>query len=115
MRYLLMIYDRESEWASKTETERHEVYRRHNELIENLKAAGKYQGGAELTPPSSATCVRTRNGKLLLTDGPYAEATEQVGGYYVVDAADLDEAVGFAARIPVSAFGAVEVRPFMRA
>jgi hypothetical protein len=111
MRYMLMIWDREADWAAKTDAERQEVYRGHRQLVDDLQGAQQYLGSNELVPASSATCVRTRNGKVLLTDGPYAESAEQIGGYYLVEARDLDEAIRVAARIPVSPFATIEVRP----
>jgi hypothetical protein len=111
MQYMLMIYDSEAHWGSLSDADRQEIYRRHAEFIRLLQMAGKYRGGEELAPTTSATCVRVLNGKPVVTDGPYAETKEQFGGYYVIDAKDLDEAISIAARIPLSPSGTIEIRP----
>jgi hypothetical protein len=111
MQYLLMIYDEESrsagmgkaEWDA--ETAEYIVFGK-----ENAKAI---LGGNALQPTSVATTVRVRNGKTLTTDGPFAETKEQLGGYYLVEAGDLDEAIAIAAKIPWARYGSIEVRPIM--
>jgi hypothetical protein len=111
MKYMLMIHSEERAWAGMTEAERKQMVGEYMQLSENLKATGKWLSGAPLQPTSTATSVRTRDGKRLVTDGPFAETREQLGGYYLVDARDLDEAISIAARIPGARYGTIEVRP----
>ena len=113
MIYLLMIYADEADWTTKGEVEMAPVMRAHAQLEQDLRTAGKYRGCGGLAPTSAATTVRLGEGKPLVTDGPYAETKEQFGGYYLVDAKDLDEALSFAARIPGMGKRAVEVRPVL--
>ena len=100
MKYMLMIYDEEQAWAKLSEAERQQIYGEYGQFSQQIKSSGQYVTGAQLQPISAATSVRVRNGKRLLTDGPFAETREQLGGYYLVEAKDLDEALGLAARIP---------------
>ena len=111
MRYVLLIYGDEEVWSRLTETERQQVRAEYGEFTQQIKSSGHYAGGAQLRDASSATNVRVREGKRLQTDGPFAETREQLGGYYLVDARDLDEAIALAGRIPSARFGTVEVRP----
>ena len=113
MQYLLLIYSPESHWESMPEPERQKIYQQYGELIAELQKTGKFLGGHELQPTSSATTVRVRDGKTLTTDGPFAETREQLAGYYLVDAKDLDAALAIAARIPGAKTGSIEVRPIM--
>ena len=113
MKYMLLIYDEEQMWAKLSETERKQIYAEYGQFSQQVKSDGQYVTGAQLQPISAATSVRVRNGKRLLTDGPFAETREQLGGYYLVEAKDLDEALGLAARIPSARFGTVEVRPLV--
>jgi hypothetical protein len=113
MIYMLMIYANEADWTTKTEAEMAPVMRAHGQLEEDLRKAGKYRGCGGLAPTSSATTLRLGDGKPAVTDGPYAETKEQFGGYYVIDAKDLDEALAFAGRIPGMGKRAVEVRPIL--
>jgi hypothetical protein len=113
MKYLLLIYDEEKAWAKMTEPERQQIYGEYGQLTQQVKATGQWVGGSQLHPTSAATSVRVRNGKRLLTDGPFAETREQLGGYYLVEARDLDEAIGIASRIPSVRFGTIEVRPLV--
>ncbi|HEX4952493.1 MAG TPA: YciI family protein [Thermoanaerobaculia bacterium] len=115
MRYLLMIYEREAEWAGMSEAEQGEIFGEYMAFTERLKAGGHYLGGNPLQPSSTATVVRVEGGKTLATDGPYAETREQLGGYYLVEAADLDQALSFAADIPSARHGmaSIEVRPIL--
>jgi hypothetical protein len=113
MLYMLLIYANEDEWASFSEVEQAAVIREHDRLETDLRAAGKYRSCAALEPTSSATTVRVRSGKTLVTDGPFTETREQFGGYYLVDAKDLDDAMAIAARIPTACNGSVEVRPVL--
>jgi hypothetical protein len=110
MRYLLMIYINEQ---AMTETERNECYVESAQLAQDLNASGNYLATAPLHPVSTATSVQVREGKRIVTDGPFAETREQFGGYFLIDAKDLDEALGIAARIPGARKGTVEVRPVM--
>jgi len=111
MQYLLLIYGVESHWDTLPEGERQSIYKEFMALSEDLRKTGKYIGGNELQPTSTATTVRIRNGKKNVTDGPFAETKEQLGGYYLVEARDLDEAIELAARIPSGRWGSIEVRP----
>jgi hypothetical protein len=108
VRYLLLIYLDEQ---ALDEGDREECYRESLQLAEQIDAAGQYLAAAPLHPTSTATSVRVREGKRLVTDGPFAETREQLGGYFLVDARDLDEAIAIAARIPMARRGTVEVRP----
>jgi hypothetical protein len=110
MKYMLLIYLEEQ---ALSDTERQECYVESAELARNLDAKGNYLAAAPLHPVSTATSVRVRDGKPLITDGPFAETREQFGGYFLVDAKDLDEALAIAARIPGARKGTVEVRPVM--
>ena len=108
MRYMLLIYGDEQ---ALSEAERNDCYRESAELAHQIHAAGQYRAAAPLHPTSTATSVRVREGKRLVTDGPFAETREQLGGYFLIDAKDLDEAIAVAARIPMARRGTVEVRP----
>jgi hypothetical protein len=108
MKYLLLIYSEESSW---TDAEREKCYRESTELIHNLDASGQYLGANPLQSVTAATSVRIRDGKPHVTDGPFAETREQLGGYFLVEAKDLDEAIGIAMRIPAARKGTVEIRP----
>ncbi len=110
MKYMLLIYYDEQ---SLSETEREECFGESTQLAQELHSNGKYLGANPLHPTSTATSVRVRNGKRLVTDGPFAETHEQLGGYFLVDAKNLDEAIGIAARIPMALKGTVEIRPVM--
>lgn len=108
MKYMLLIY---SDEQALNEAEREECYRESTELARNLDSKGQYLAADPLHPTSTATSVRVRGGKTLVTDGPFAETHEQLGGYFLVEARDLDEALAIAARIPMARQGTVEVRP----
>lgn len=108
MRYMLLIYQDEQ---ALDEIERAECYRESTELARELHAAGQYLAAAPLHPTFTATSVRVRDGKRLVTDGPFAETREQLGGYFLIDAGNLDEAIAVASRIPMARKGTVEVRP----
>ena len=110
MKYMLLIYFDQA-WDKLSLTERQQIYRGQMQLAEQLTTSGHYLGGHPLHPTSSATSVRVRDGKRLLTDGPFAETREQLGGYMLIDVKDLDEAIAIAARGPVARVGTVEVRP----
>jgi hypothetical protein len=110
MKYMLLIYADEKAW---TDGERQRCYEESAALTRELHARGQYVGASPLHPVSTATSVRVREGKTLVTDGPFAETREQLGGYFVVDAKDLNEAIAIAGRIPGARKGTVEVRPVM--
>jgi hypothetical protein len=105
---MLLIYGDEQ---ALDETEREECYRESVQLAHEINSAGHYLAAAPLHPTSTATSVRVREGKRLVTDGPFAETREQLGGYFLIEARDLDEAIAIAARIPMARRGTVEVRP----
>jgi hypothetical protein len=108
MKYMLLIYHDEQ---ALSESERQECYAESTQLAQEIHARGQYLAANPLQPTSMATSVRVRNGKRLVTDGPFAETREQLGGYFLVTAENLDEAIGIAARIPMARKGTVEVRP----
>jgi hypothetical protein len=113
MQYVLLIYDNEKDWAQRSEVERNAVYAEYRALGESMAKSGNYKTGSELQPTSAATTVRVRGGKAQITDGPFAETREQLGGFYLIDAKNLDEATAIAARIPSARTGGVEVRPLV--
>ncbi|MCH9670512.1 MAG: YciI family protein [Gammaproteobacteria bacterium] len=113
MQYLLLIYSNEATEAAMSEAERGEVYQRYMTFTQEIVSAGQFKAGDALQPTSTATTVRVKGGQTMTTDGPFAETKEQLGGYYLVEASDLDEAVSIAARIPSAEHGCVEVRPIM--
>jgi len=115
MKYMLLIHDEEQVWAKMSEAERQRIYGEYGQFGQQLRDGGQYIAGAQLQPTSTATSVRVRDGKRLVTDGPFAETREQLGGYYLIDAKDLDEAIGIAARIPSARLGTIEVRPVVEA
>ena len=110
MKYLLLVYMNEQ---AMTDAERSECYVASAALTRELHAKGKYIGASPLHPVAMATSVRVRDGKPLITDGPFAETREQLGGYYLIDTADLDEAIAIASRIPPAKKGTIEIRPVM--
>ena len=111
MKYMLLICRDEQVWDALSVTERRQIYAESMQLADELTSRGQYLGGAPLHPTSSATSVRVRDGKRLVTDGPFAETREQLGGYMLIDVKDLDEAIGIAARIPLARTSTVEIRP----
>ena len=111
MQFLLLIYGGEAEFAKRSKEEIESMSKEYFKFTQDLMQEGKYKGGNKLTTISSASTVRVRNGKRVVTDGPFAETKEQLGGYYLVEAKDLDEALGLAARIPGARWGSIEVRP----
>ena len=113
MKYLLLIYHDEQSWDALTEAERQEIYGEYRKLREQLQSNGQFVTGSQLQPITTATSVRVRDGKELVTDGPFAETHEQLGGYFLVEAKNLDEATSIAARIPSARTGTVEVRPLV--
>ena len=113
MRYLLTIYDDETTWNDVTPEQSAQVMEAYGAFGEAAKEAGVLLGGKGLQPTSTATTVRVRDGEALTTDGPFAETREQLGGYYLLDCKDLDDAISWAAKIPGAQNGSVEVRPVM--
>jgi hypothetical protein len=111
MQYMLLIYSAESGYANMSKDALQKMYAGYMAVSKEMAEAGVMQGGAELLPVSSATTIRVRNGKALTTDGPFAETKEQLGGYYLIDVPNLDEALKWAAKIPGAFDGSVEVRP----
>lgn len=110
MKYMLLIYGAEDSW---TDDEREACMIESNGICQELEKEGKWIAASPLHSIKTATSVRVRDGKRQITDGPFAETTEQLGGYYIIDVADLDEAIAIAARIPPSKKGTVEIRPLM--
>ncbi len=113
MRYLLLIFGDETLWTDATPEEMAESMAAHQAFSDATTAEGILRGGEALQPTTTATTVRLRDGEVTLTDGPFAETREQLGGFYLVECDTLDEAVAAAGRIPEAAIGCVEVRPVM--
>ena len=113
MQYLLMIYRSEAELFKMTDTQRQKMSAEYGAFTQSIIQSGAFKAGDGLQPSTTATTVRVREGKILTTDGPFAETREQLGGYYLVDAKDLDAAIAIAARIPGARDGSVEVRPLI--
>jgi hypothetical protein len=111
MNYLCLIYSDETIWPKLPKSETDTMMGEYLEFTEGIRKSGHYLGGNRLQPTHAATTVRIRNGKLSTTDGPFAETKEQLGGYYLVEAKDLNEAIQIAARIPGARVGSIEVRP----
>lgn len=110
MKYMLLVYMDEK---AMNETERQHCYRESTQLTQDLHAKGQFLGAGPLHPVSTATSVRLREGKRVVTDGPFAETREQLGGYYLIDVKDLDEAIAVAARVPPAKKGTIEIRPVL--
>lgn len=111
MQYLLLIYSDEKCW---TDAEREKCFAESTQLTHELHAKGQYRLASPLMPVASATSVQVRDGKRLITDGPFAETREQLGGFFLVDAKDLDEAILIAGRIPAVRKGTIEIRPVLQ-
>jgi hypothetical protein len=111
LRYLCLIYSDESQWAAMSKEETEKVLGEYFAFTDQIRASGNLLGGDSLLPTTSATTVRIRKGKMSTSDGPYAETKEQLGGYYLIQATDLNQAIQIAARIPGARHGAIEVRP----
>jgi hypothetical protein len=111
MNYLLLIYANESDIMGLGEAALQKVVGEYTDFTKSIVQAGNFKAGDRLKPVSSASTVRVRNGKIAITDGPFAETREQLGGYYLIEAKNLDEATAIAARIPGARFGSIEVRP----
>jgi hypothetical protein len=111
MQYLLLIYSNEAEMAGRDSSGMAAMVAEYTEFTKGIVQAGQFKAGDRLKPSSSATTVRVRNGQRTTTDGPFAETREQLGGYYLVEAKNLDEAIAIAGRIPGAKLGSIEVRP----
>jgi hypothetical protein len=111
MKYLCLIYDEESTWATMPKGESDAMMGEYMAFTDGIRESGQYVAGEALQPVSTATTVRVRNGQLSTTDGPFAETKEQLGGFYLVEARDLNEAIQVASRIPSARLGSIEVRP----
>jgi hypothetical protein len=110
MKYMMLVYLDEQ---AMTDAEREHCYLESAQLAQDLNSSGQFLDASPLHPIATATSVRVREGKPVVTDGPFAETREQLGGYYVIEAKDLDEAIGIAQRIPPAPFGTIEIRPVM--
>jgi hypothetical protein len=113
MQYLLLIYGNEPLWNKMTEAEHGKISQEYADFTNSIAASGHLKGGNELDRTSTATTVRMPDGKRLVTDGPFAETKEQLGGYYLIEAKDLDDAIAVASRIPSVRWGSIEVRPII--
>jgi hypothetical protein len=111
VQYLLLIHDSEANEAKNTPEQNNAILADYGKFTENIQKSGKLVGSNRLQPSTTATTVRVRNGKAQTTDGPFAETREQLAGYYLVEATDLDDAVALAAKIPSARSGSIEVRP----
>jgi hypothetical protein len=111
MKYLCLIYDAEKQFETMPKTELDALMKEYRAFSEDIKKSGHYIGGFQLQPTHAATTLRVRNGKLSATDGPFAETKEQLGGYYLIEAKDLNDAIKVASRIPSAKIGSIEVRP----
>jgi hypothetical protein len=111
MKYLCLIYDEEKTFTSMPKAESDAFMGEYVAFTEGIKKSGHYLGGEALKPVHTATTVRVRNGKMSTTDGPFAETKEQLGGFYMIEARDLNDAIQVAAKIPSARLGSVEVRP----
>ncbi|MGH3103337.1 MAG: YciI family protein [Gaiellaceae bacterium] len=113
MQYMLLIYDDETKWGQLSDEESQEIMGAYGAYTQALRDKGAFVAGDALEPTSTATTVRVREGEQLVTDGPFAETKEQLGGYYLVEAESIDEAIEWAAKIPSAHKGSIEVRPVM--
>lgn len=113
MRYLLLIYGNEAEAMQMSKEEQDAISNDYWVYTNEIRASDVHEGGEALLPTTTATTVRVRNGATVTTDGPFAETKEQLGGYYLVNCKDLDEAIAWAAKIPGARTGSIEVRPIM--
>jgi hypothetical protein len=111
MKYMLLIYHDEQAWNGLTKSEHEQIYLEYRQLIQQLQSGGQYVVGDQLQSTTTARSVRVRDGKQMVTDGPFAETREQLGGFFMIEADDADEANRIAARIPSARMGTVEVRP----
>jgi hypothetical protein len=114
MEFMLLIYDDESSMKNATKEQMGEMFKAYGAYTEELKGAGAMRAGAPFQPSDTATTVQVRNGSRATNDGPHSANKEQLGGYYLIDCKDLDEALEWAAKIPSAQFGTIEVRPIMQ-
>ena len=113
MKYLCLIYENEQNWSHYTKNQGDSMMAEYGSFTQDIQKSGHRIGGEALQPTHTATTVRVRNGKVSTTDGPFAETKEQLGGFYLIEARDLNEAIQIAARIPSARMGSIEVRPIM--
>lgn len=113
MKYILLIYGNEAAEASGSEADQMEMFQAHIAYAREMREKGVMLAGDPLLPTSAATTMRVRNGKAVPTHGPFAETAEQLGGYYIIECANLDEALAWAAKNPSATYGSIEVRPIM--
>ncbi|MGB6678213.1 MAG: YciI family protein [Terriglobales bacterium] len=113
MQYLLLIYGNESQFDKMSPTEQNKILQEYGEFSKSIAGSGHLRGGNELDRISKAKTIQVRQGKRAVLDGPFAETKEQLGGYYLVEAKDFDEALALAARIPSARWGSIEVRPII--
>ncbi len=111
MRYLCLIYENEKAWEALPPAESEAIMSEYFQFTDDIRKNGKYVAGEALQPTATATTVRVRNGKVSSTDGPFAETKEQLGGYYLIEATDLNDAIQVASRIPSARMGSIEIRP----
>ena len=111
MRYLCLIYDEEKKIADMSQADQEKFMGEYFTFTDDIRKSGHYIGGEALQPVNTATSVRVRNGRISTTDGPFAETKEQLGGYYLIDARDLNDAIKVAAKIPSARLGTIEIRP----
>ena len=114
MEYILLLYGNEVDWANAPAEVKGQAFAELGQIHGELNAKGQARGGNALQPSTTATTVRVRDGQRAVTDGPFAETKEQLGGYFLIEAKDLNEAIDIAARLPSSRHGSVEVRPIMK-
>lgn len=113
MKYVLLIYETHDTWTALSDADRKQLMSDYRAFSQQIRESGHMTGGAQLVEPSSATSIRVRDGKRLVHDGPFAETREFLGGYYVVEAKDLNEAMSIAERIPSARIGTIEIRPMV--
>ena len=113
MKYMLLIYHDETAWNQLTAEEHEAIYLEYRRLIQQLQSTGRYLAGDQLQSTTTASTVRVRDGKQLVTDGPFAETREQLGGFFMIEARHPDEARSIAAQIPSARMGSIEIRPVM--
>lgn len=113
MKYLCLIYDEEKKLAAMSKSESDAFLGEYTAFSKSIREGGQYVAGEALKPVNTATTIRVRNGKVSTTDGPFAETREQLGGFYMITARDLNEAIQIASRIPSARLGSIEVRPIM--
>lgn len=113
MQFLCLIYEAESVMAANSDEENGMIFQEYMTYTDNIKSSGHFVAGDALEPVSTATTVRVRDGERVITDGPFAETKEQLGGYYLLECDSLDEAIEQASKIPSAKFGSIEVRPIM--